>query len=46
MVVGLFVSIWVARYLGSEQFGLFSYAQSFAGLFTTIATLVIKGIRL
>jgi O-antigen/teichoic acid export membrane protein len=39
MIVGLFVGIWVARYLGPEQFGLFSYAQSFVGLFTAIATL-------
>jgi len=44
MVVGLFVGIWVARYLGPEQFGLFSYAQSFVGLFTAIATLGIDGI--
>ena len=39
MVVGLLVGIWVARYLGPEQFGNFSYAQSFVGLFTAIATL-------
>ena len=44
MVVGLFVGIWVARYLGPEQFGLFSYAQSFVGLFTVIATLGLDGI--
>ncbi|MCK4842950.1 MAG: flippase [Methylococcales bacterium] len=44
MVVGLFVGIWVARYLGPEQFGLFSYAQSFVGLFTAIATLGLNGI--
>ena len=44
MVVGLFVGIWVARYLGPEQFGLFSYAQSFVGLFTAIATLGLDGI--
>lgn len=37
--VGLFVGVWVARYLGPEQFGLFSYAQSFVGLFAAIATL-------
>ena len=43
MVVGLFVGIWVARYLGPEQFGLFSYAQSFVGLFTAIATLGLDG---
>jgi len=44
MVVGLFVGIWVARYLGPEQFGLFSYAQSFVGLFTVIATLGLDSI--
>ena len=44
MVVGLFVGIWVARYLGPEQFGLFSYSQSFVGLFTVIATLGLNGI--
>lgn len=44
MVVGLFVGIWVARYLGPEQFGLFSYAQSFVALFAGIATLGLDGI--
>lgn len=44
MFVGLFVGIWVARYLGPERFGLFSYAQSFVGLFATIATLGLDGI--
>ena len=44
MIVGLFVGIRVARYLGPEQFGLFSYAQSFVGLFTAIATLGLDGI--
>jgi O-antigen/teichoic acid export membrane protein len=44
MVAGLFVGIWVARYLGPEQFGSFSYAQSFVGLFTAIATLGLDGI--
>ena len=44
MIVGLFVGIWVARYLGPEQFGLFSYAQSFVGLFTALATLGLDGI--
>ena len=44
MTVGLFVGIWVARYLGPEQFGVFSYAQSFVGLFTAIATLGLDGI--
>jgi len=44
MTVGLFVGIWVARYLGPEKFGLFSYAQSFVGLFTAIAGLGLDGI--
>lgn len=44
MTIGLFVGIWVARYLGPEQFGLFSYAQNFVGLFTAIATLGLDGI--
>ena len=44
MVVGLFVGIWVARYLGPEQFGLLSYAMSFVGLFTAFATLGLGGI--
>jgi len=42
--VGLLVGVWVARYLGPERFGLFSYAQSFVGLFTAIATLGLDGI--
>lgn len=44
MFVGLFVGIWVARYLGPEQFGLLSYAQSFVFLFTAVATLGLDGI--
>ena len=44
MVVGLFVGIWVARYLGPERFGLFSYTQSFVGLFAIVATLGLDSI--
>jgi len=44
MIVGLFVGIWVARYLGPDRFGLLSYAQSFIGLFSAIATLGLDGI--
>ncbi len=44
MTVGLLVGVWVARYLGPEQFGLFSYAQSFVGLFVAISTLGLDGI--
>ena len=38
MVVGLLVGVWVARYLGPEQFGLLSYSLSFVGLFSIVAT--------
>jgi len=44
MTVGLFVGVWIARYLGPEQFGLFSYAQSFVGLFSIIAALGLDSI--
>ena len=44
MGVSLFVGIYVARYLGPERFGLLSYANSFVGLFTAIATLGLDGI--
>jgi len=41
---GLFIGVWVARYLGPEQFGLFSYVLSFVGLFAGIATLGLDGV--
>src|ERR1051325_10626811 len=42
--VGLFVGVWVARYLGPEQFGLYNYALAFAGLFGAFATLGLDSI--
>ena len=44
MIAGLLVGIWVARYLGPEQFGVFSYAIAFASLFSSIAKLGLDGI--
>lgn len=44
MIVALFVGVYVARYLGPERFGLLSYAGSFTGLFTALATLGLDGI--
>lgn len=44
MVSGLLVGIWVARYLGPEQFGLFSYAIAFVAIFGSIAKLGLDGI--
>ena len=37
MTLGLFVGVWVARYLGPVKFGLFSYVTSFVALFSAIA---------
>ncbi len=42
--VGLLVGVWVARYLGPEQFGLMSYALAFVALFTAVANLGLNGI--
>ena len=44
MIAGLLVGIWVARYLGPEQFGVFSYAIAFAAIFGSIAKLGLDGI--
>jgi len=44
MIVALFVGVYVARYLGPERFGLLSYAGSFVGLFTALASLGLDGI--
>jgi len=41
---GLFVGIWVARYLGPEQFGLFNYANSVIYIFMVIAALGLDNI--
>lgn len=44
MIVGLSIGLWVARYLGPEQFGMLAYAQSFVALFMAFATLGLDGI--
>jgi PST family polysaccharide transporter len=44
MGVGLVVSVWVARYLGPSQFGLWNYAIAFASLFGALATLGLDSI--
>lgn len=44
MGVGLFVGVWVARYLGPEQFGIYNYAIAFVALFSAFATLGLDGI--
>ena len=41
---GLFVGIYVTRYLGPEQFGIYSYATAFVALFGAIARLGLDSI--
>jgi len=38
MGVGLLVGVWVARYLGPEQFGLFNYIYTVSFFFSAVAT--------
>ncbi len=44
MIAGLFVGLWVARYLGPEQFGIFSYSTAFVAIFAGIAKLGLDSI--
>lgn len=44
MGVGLLVGVWVARYLGPEQYGLLNYALAFMALFSPVASLGLDGI--
>jgi PST family polysaccharide transporter len=44
MGMGLLVGVWVARYLGAEQFGLLSFALAFVGIFASVAGLGIQSI--
>lgn len=44
IVMGLLVNIWLTRYLGPEQFGLFSYIQSVVSFFAIAAGLGLDGV--
>jgi O-antigen/teichoic acid export membrane protein len=44
LFVGLFVGVYVARYLGPEQFGVLNFAMSFVALFGAFASLGLDGI--
>jgi len=44
LLIALLVGVWVARYLGPEQYGLLSYAGAFVALFAPIATLGLGNI--
>ncbi len=42
--VGLVIGVWLARYLGVEEYGLFNYATAFATLLSPLANLGLDGI--
>lgn len=44
MGVGLLIGVWMARYLGPEQFGLLNFAIALVGLFGAIASLGLQGV--
>lgn len=44
MGVGLFVGVWIARYLAPVQFGAYNYALAFVTLFAAFASLGLDGI--
>ena len=41
--VGMAVNVWMARYLGPEQFGLLNYVVAFVALFSAFSTLGLDG---
>lgn len=42
--VGLFVGVWIARYLGPSSYGLFNYAIAYAAIFSILAALGMDSI--
>jgi PST family polysaccharide transporter len=42
--VGVYISIWLARYFGPTQYGQYSYALAFVGIFSGLATFGLGGI--
>jgi polysaccharide transporter, PST family len=44
MGIGLYVTLSIARYLGTSQFGTFNYATAFAAMFSPIATLGLEAV--
>lgn len=44
MILALFVGLWVARYLGPDQFGLLNYALVFVSLFSAVSSMGLGSI--
>ncbi len=41
-IISVVVGIWLARYLGPENFGIFSYSLAFVGMFSFLANLGVN----
>ena len=46
LVINFFVTVYVIRYLGPNEFGLYSYAISFYGLFVAFVSLGLESISI
>lgn len=44
--ISLIISIWLARYLGPEYFGIFSYGVALVGLFSMVGHLGLEGLAI
>jgi PST family polysaccharide transporter len=44
MGFGLVVGVWIARYLGAQQFGLLNYATAFVAIFNPLANLGLDAV--
>jgi polysaccharide transporter, PST family len=44
MGVGLVVGVWVARYLGPDQYGTINFAAAFVAIFGALSTMGLEGI--
>jgi polysaccharide transporter, PST family len=44
MGFGLVVGVWIARYLGVQQFGVLNYATAFVSIFNPLATLGLDAV--
>jgi PST family polysaccharide transporter len=44
MILGFFIGVWVARYLGAEKYGALMYSLAFVSIFNAISTLGLNGV--
>lgn len=44
MGLGFLVSVWLARYMGSDQFGIFNYGLAMIAIYTAVASLGMNGV--